>query len=213
MIDRLSLGTCVLSERSVDGFVSYQLDPLGGLQGGGDALPCVLPHGFRSRPRDPLLGPSGELVEGAALVVLHDGREAHAWPAQDHRWALTLPDEGEGGALVYAALEAGAWRGASYLLLEGDDGAATLRVPYAAGTLAHEIAIDPTAGTITISHGSGTTITITPAGLIQLGGPAAVPLALAPAVEAWAASVVSALAGLGVTLSPLAAGATKVMGL
>lgn len=213
MIDRLSLGVCMLSERSLGGFVSYQVDPLGGLQGGGDGLPCVSPHGFRSRPQDPTVGPSGELVEGADLLVLHGGREAHAWPAQDPRWTSVLPDEGKGGALVYAALKAGAWRGASYLLLEGDDGAMTLRVPYAAGTLAHEIAIDPTAGTITISHGTGTTITVTAAGLIELGGALAVPLALAPAVEAWAASVVSALAGLGVTLPPLSASATKVLGL
>lgn len=206
----LSLGLCELSERSAGGFVTLQPDPLGGQQGGGAAMETISPLGFRSRPQDPTTDIDGRSVEGASLVTALDGREGFAWPAQDPRWAPFIPSEGKGGAVFYACVQVGAWRDTSYVLLEGDDGAITIRVPVAAGAREHTITLDPTTDEIVVSHGSGTTIRITAAGLVKLGGDGATPVALATPLDAWAATVAAALASLGSPVGPLASAATKV---
>ncbi|MGN6103721.1 MAG: hypothetical protein ACTHU0_01325, partial [Kofleriaceae bacterium] len=50
---RWQLGTCVLSQRTDEGFVEVMPDYYGGDDAGGDALETLSPYGVLSRPRDP----------------------------------------------------------------------------------------------------------------------------------------------------------------
>jgi len=102
----ISHGLCTLALRDEDGIMRYGIDWLGSpsAPGGGDPAESITPFGFRCRPRDPDLDPTGNVIagKGAGLVLLDDGGESFAWPTQDPRYRAVLPDVPAGTAEMYA---------------------------------------------------------------------------------------------------------------
>jgi hypothetical protein len=111
-------GLAVFSELA-RGLLRFGLDRLGGAASdegasGGLPLEACHPYGFRSRPRDADVDADGNPTRGAGLLVIErGGGDDGAIPTQDPR--VELPDEGKGGAQVYA------WTGSgvSYVLVAG----------------------------------------------------------------------------------------------
>lgn len=178
----ISHALCTLALRDENGIMRYGVDWLGspGAPGGGDPAESVQPWGFRSRPRDPDLDPAGALIgsQACGLVVLDDAGETFAWPTQDPRYRLVLPDVPAGSSELYAGHADGT---ATRVTVQGDD------------------------GTVLITTKTGATVKVLSDGTLEVGGAGAVALALEPALTTWITQILAALvaataAGGGATL-------------
>lgn len=171
----LSHGLCTLALRDENGIMRYGVDWLGspGAPGGGDPAESVQPWGFRSRPRDPDLDPAGALIgsQACGLVVLDDAGETFAWPTQDPRYRLVLPDVPAGSSELYAGHADGT---ATRVTVQGDD------------------------GTVLITTKTGATVKVLSDGTLEVGGAGAVALALEPALSSYITTLNAAIAA-GVT--------------
>ena len=186
-------GTALYTERQDSGFMGVQPDRYG--QGsGGPALEVMLPFGLLGRPLDPDLDPSGAVVVGANVLAVSDGDEGFTLPTGDPRFAQAMPDIDKGGAGLYSTVRDGTDLRVPYLLFRGD-GSFTLNVPYAGGN-AHTITVDVAAGEISLTHGSGVSLSIT-ADAIQLGGAAGKALVVDDGLSDYLNAVSAALSALG----------------
>jgi hypothetical protein len=191
-----------------EGFVYLQPQPYGE-KGTGTSYEAIPPFGLLGRPR----GPTGN--KAANGIVLRHGPEGFVIATTDPRYQDLLPDAGDGGAGIYATIEQGGESKTPYVAIFGadgdeDEGLFRVSIPSSAGTTTIEI--DPSTGDVTITHPSGTKVIVKDTG-VELGAEGGQVLVLAPALTAWAASVNTALAALGQTISALAGHeATKVKG-
>lgn len=202
-----------IATRTSDGFIEVQPEPFGSLDADGNQLgtspsyEALLPFGVMVRPKDPTDG------VGTNLLTMAQGPEKRVFIGHDPRWMSVLPDFGDGGMAIYATTELAGEKKTPFIAVYGEGGAKSegtfrIEIPTSAGTSSVEI--DPSTGDITITHPSGNTITIKNTG-VEIAGTQA--LALALPIETFASNVVSALAGLGVTVAPLVgASAMKAKG-
>lgn len=172
---QVSHGLCTLALRDDSGIMRYGVDWLGSptAPGGGDPAESVQPWGFRSRPRDPDLDAAGALVGSKAcgLIVLDDGGETFAWPTQDPRYRLVLPDVPQGSAELYAGHADGT---ATRVTVQGDD------------------------GTVLVTTKTGATVKVLADGTLEVGGAGAQALVLEPALSNYITTLNAAIAA-GVT--------------
>lgn len=120
----IALGLCMVVERTDRGFLRFGIDRLGGDEGGGSLPFSLHPYGFRSRPRAPTKT-NDDAIEGADLLLFDlGGSNEGALPCQDGR--VGVPDEGDGGAIMYGWTGSGA---PSYVLVSGADGKVCVVAP------------------------------------------------------------------------------------
>lgn len=157
---QVSHGLCTLALRDDSGILRYGVDWLGSpsAPGGGDPAESVQPWGFRSKPRDPTLDAAGNLVgsQACGLLLLDDGGETFAWPTQDPRYRLVLPDVPQGSSELYAGHADGT---ATRVTVQGDD------------------------GVVVITTKTGATVKVLADGTLEVGGGSAVALAKAELVQ------------------------------
>ena len=181
---QVSHGLCTLALRDDSGILRFGVDWLGSpaAPGGGDPAESVQPWGFRSKPRDPTLDAAGNLVgsQACGLLVLDDGGETFAWPTQDPRYRLVLPDVPQGSAEIYAGHADGT---TTRVTVQGDD------------------------GTVLVTTKTGATVKVLSTGVLEVGtvnalDPGATPSAVAvaaplsafiDALEEWALQADAAL--------------------
>ncbi len=170
----------------------------------------IQPFGVTGRPR------SATDNIGANAIVFAHGSEVFVVATTDPRYEASLPDLGEGGAALYATAEVDGSVQTPHLGFYGangdkDEGTFYLRVP-AAGD-ATTVEINPSTGDVTVTHAAGTKVVVKADGVYLGDDAGAMPLVKDTPFQAWAASVVSAFQGLGVTLSaPAGTATTKVKG-
>jgi hypothetical protein len=166
----ISHGLCTLALHDADGILRYGIDWLGSpsAPGGGDPAESITPFGFRCRPRDPDLDPTGNVIagRGAGLVLLDDGGESFAWPTQDPRYRAVLPDVPSGTAEMYAT--------------------------HADGTVTR-LTADGDTGDVVITTRSGATVKVLADGTLEVGGGAAVALTLEPALSTFITQLLASL--------------------
>lgn len=208
----LDLRSLKLSERR-DGVWYSQPTPYGD---GGTSVPYEMlsPHGLFGRHRAESDG------KGATGVVLRHGQEGAVLATTDPRYLALLPEPGEGGAVLYAALgDEDASRKVSSVVLYGKSGDApegTVRVTCKAAGGDTVVEVDPATGDVTVSHFAGTKVVVK-ADAVYLGSESAT---FPPMLEngqwaAFASQVAAAFQGLGITTVTPPAGytATKVKAL
>lgn len=171
----LSHGLCTLSLRDDSGILRFGVDWLGSpaAPGGGDPPESVQPWGFRSKPRDPTLDAAGNLVgsQACGLLVLDDGGETFAWPTQDPRYRLVLPDVPQGSAELYAGHADGT---ATRVTVQGDD------------------------GVVVVTTKTGATVKVLSSGVLEAGAVSALDPGAAPSAVAVAAPLASFINALEV---------------
>lgn len=206
---RLELRSTMVTGRK-DGFVTVQLEPNGVEgQGASPEQQQVTPFGLLGRPRD------ADTTGRAVGLELRDGSEGFVLCLEDPRWQDALPDVGKGGGGFYGTIQQGTHKRASYVAIFGDgatggEAAGMFRAKVWTPVGAATIEVNPATAEVTITHPLGALVKVTNSG-VELGAAGGQPVALATPITAWAASVVSALAGAGITVPALAtAGATLV---
>lgn len=225
---RFELGVSQLTAYDDDGFIGLQIDSLTKDKG---VSPFELfgQFGFVSRPLDPDSDGTGCTV----LHAQQGGRQGYAWALTDPRVVSKRPQLNKGGSAQYASdgqflsMDPDAHVSTHYVPYEFDGSGTPTKahvvtigkdpngraiVELSSGT---GLAVTLLDDVITISNadgsawiqvdGNGTTIIgpLKAFGGADIGGPGSEPLAKAAALLEWAATVNTALAGLGATIPPL----------
>lgn len=128
---------------------------LRGADAGGPPYESVQPLGLIARPKDPTIGPDGNPVAGAGLLITTDGAsgEAFSIPTTDGRAVSKIPQVAPGGTCLYASGEA-----TSFHHLDGDNGSQQILVLYGDGSksLSITLSVDKAGKeNIRIGHGDG----------------------------------------------------------
>jgi phage baseplate assembly protein gpV len=208
----LDLRSLKLSERR-DGVWYSQPTPYGD---GGTSIPYEMlsPCGLFGRPRAESDG------KGSTGIVLRHGQEGAVLATTDPRYLALLPEPGEGGVVLYAALgDDAASRKVSSVVLYGKSGDApegTVRVTCKAAGGDTVVEVDQATGDVTVSHFAGTKVLVK-ADAVYLGSESATfPVVVENGTLApFFAQVAAAFQSLGVTTVSPPAGytATKVKAL
>lgn len=199
----------VLVERK-NGFLYAQPQAYGakGTETSREMLP---PFGLTGRPRSATNG------TGANAIVFSIGSEAFVLAATDPRYEAALPDLGEGGSALYATASVNGSVQTPYVGLFGaggdkDEGTLFAWIPTSTGD-ATTIEVSPTTGDVTIAHATGTKVIVKADGVYLGDDAGAMPLVKDTTFQVWAAAVVAAFNGLGVTVAtPSGTATTKVKG-
>lgn len=211
----IDISKCEFSEL-VDGSIRIAIERFGG---GGSTLRTMQPLGLIARPRDPDPGPEGASGDAANALYLDLGGDGFVMPLLDPRFTDKVPPVKKGGVALYSApggilnfdgddgtmlLLTPATNGASHVLaFDNPNDAIQLRharghgiALLGAGT--KPIVLNNVAGNVCVTlddNGvviSGNTQVV---GSLVVGQvPAALPVALADAYDAWA-NVISAMVG------------------
>lgn len=190
----LDLGVAVLSEYNADGFLGIGIDAYGEDAAGLQPAEAHHPFGFLGRPLDPDVDGAGQPTLGASLYRFDEENGTTVLVCGDPRVTAKLPQVAKGGSIQYgttAALDV------AYAHFDGADGSWVVHVP--AGAAKARIEFD-----------GGPSIEVTNTA-IELGGPGALPAAVAsPAFLAWL-GVVGAASGAGAPPGDVAATKVKVL--
>lgn len=219
------------SERDAQGLFRIQPMPVGINDGGGaGSYLSLLPTGFFARPLDAERDADLQPIKSCDGLIGSDGEERFVFAVSDGRITTILPDPGKGGGGIYGAIPGTSWRASyAYMVGSGVDGKTPgsffLRVP-ASGSGNHELVFDRANDTITLSHSSGHTITLSPTTvtiefnnggkvtldatgatiegtLVKLGGSGGFPVVYDNgALAAFFANVIAGLATLGIVVAP-----------
>ncbi len=198
--------------------------------GGAGSYLSLLPTGLFARPLDAERDAELQPIRSCDGLIGSDGEERFVMATSDGRMTTLLPDPGKGGGGIYGAIPGTSWR-ASYAYMVGSEvegktpGSFFLRVP-ASNNGNHELVFDRANDTITLSHSSGHTITLTTTSLtiefsnggtvtldaagaivegtlVQLGGSGGFPVVYDNgALAAFFANVIAALSSLGLVVAP-----------
>lgn len=214
-------------ERNADGFFGFQPEPYGGAKSGARPYEGIFPCGVFAVPLEPdaLEEPDGDsdLAPprlGASGLMSTWGSESFVIPCQDPRIVPLLPHPGLGGAGQGGGRRKGKAFAASYHVFWGDNspdptampaGSWRLRVPEDNGKH-FDIEIDRLAREIRIFHPDepgGPVVVLKSGGIVELGGPGALPVIVDPggAFAAWTLALQTAT---GVAPPAGVAGSTRV---
>lgn len=136
---------------------------------GGPPFESVQPLGILARPRDPTVGPDGQPVAGAGLLIATDGAsgEGYAIPTTDGRAVAKIPQVAKGGTCLYASGPL-----SSFHHLDGDNGSQQIIVLYGEGggkSLSITLSCDKAGKeNIRIGHGDGHAVLLNHQGKVIL---------------------------------------------
>lgn len=142
---------------------------LRGDEPGGPPFDSVQPLGLVARPRDPTLGPDGQPVTGAGLLIATDGASGEGFciPTTDPRALERVPQVAKGGTCLYASGPK-----TSFHHLDGDNGSQQIIVLYGDNqdkSLSITLSVDKAGKeNIRIGHGMGHAVLLNHQGKVIL---------------------------------------------
>lgn len=96
------LASVMLSEDDDQGARFIQIDAYGGKSS--PSVELHSPHGFHSRPLDPIVGPNGVASSACKALIAYEGDRPHAWLAEDPRVVALLPPLKPGESIFYGPI-------------------------------------------------------------------------------------------------------------
>ncbi len=230
------VGLGLFSEFDADGFLGIQVQRNGGPASSCPPIELMQPFGFGSRPLDPDLDADGNPVAGCAVLYATEGDKLHAWLGPDPRLVKKQPQGKKGSSWMYSAtgslIMLDGEKGTFQVYIPYSNGSKTATIAYDLTTEGAEslqlihgdgMALTMTAGgknPVIVKNKAGDAYVeinddaivlngnCKVNGGIVLGDPvSALPVALAPALEAWAAQVTTALTAIKVAMNVPATGA------
>lgn len=219
------ISTATASVYDADGFLGIQVQRYGGKASSCPPIELMQPFGFGSRPLDPDVDSEGQPTLGCATLYATEGDKLHAWLGPDPRLVKKQPQGAKGSSWMWSATGSlvmlDGEKGTFQVYIPYSNGSKTATITYDLTMSGAEsmqlihgdgMAITMTAGganSIIIKNKAGDAyIEINDSGIVLngnvkinggavLGSPAsALPVALAPPLLAYLASVVAALGAL-----------------
>jgi hypothetical protein len=228
---RADYGTVTFSEWQGEGFLGVQIDPLG--DGGVPAMQTAHSYGFLARPHDPGADGVGCTVERRRYGSEHfcwlgDDPRSVGWLPRLEKGGSAQYGGSTGRSLTWREIDGETGSVIDYVPVAwGADGVATKAHKIEAGVdgsgapvvqIVHAdgmqillfeggvVVADATGGGYVEVRGGTVTLngSTKVVGGLDVGGTGGLPVARAPELIVWATEVNAALAGLGLTLPPLA---------